>query len=118
MDVQAVVLDFDGVIADTEPIHFGAFRQVLAGAGYALTLEDYTDRYLGFDDDGAFRAVASDQGRPLTLEDVLPMKQICFWGGSAPASVHQPGRVWELSQTDPVFLHIIRSRNLACPYGT
>ena len=59
-----------------------------------------------------------DQGRPLTLEDVLPMKQICFGGGSAPASVHQPGRVWELSQTDPVFLHIIRSRNLACPYGT
>ena len=73
MDVQAVVLDFDGVIADTEPIHFGAFRQVLAGAGYALTLEDYTDRYLGFDDDGAFRAVASDQGRPLTDERVAEL---------------------------------------------
>lgn len=65
MNVQALVLDFDGVIADTEPLHFRAFQQVLAEAGYKLTLEDYTGRYLGFDDAGAFRAVAGDQGRPL-----------------------------------------------------
>jgi len=65
MDVQALVLDFDGVIADTEPIHFRAFQAVLAEAGYALGAEDYVARYLGFDDAAAFGAVAADQGHPL-----------------------------------------------------
>jgi len=73
MNVQALVLDFDGVIADTEPLHFRAFQTVLAGAGYALTPEDYAARYLGFDDACAFRAVASDQGRPLGDERVAAL---------------------------------------------
>ncbi len=73
MNVQALVLDFDGVIADTEPLHFRAFQTILAGAGYALTAEDYAQRYLGFDDTGAFRAVASDQGRPLDDERVAAL---------------------------------------------
>ena len=73
MTVQALVLDFDGVIADTEPIHFRAFQAVLADAGYTLTAEAYAARYLGFDDEGAFRAVAGDQGRPLTGERVAEL---------------------------------------------
>lgn len=66
MKVKALVLDFDGVIADTEPCHFRAFQQVLAGVGLTLSPEDYSARYLGFDDEGAFRAVWNDQGRSLT----------------------------------------------------
>jgi HAD superfamily hydrolase (TIGR01509 family) len=60
MMLRAIVFDFDGVLADSEPTHFVAFRDVLAGAGIALTKAAYYGRYLGFDDLGVFRAVAAD----------------------------------------------------------
>ena len=64
--LQAIVFDFDGVIANSEPLHMRAFQDVLGEEGYALTQRDYYDSYLGYDDVGVFAAVASDQGRPLS----------------------------------------------------
>ena len=61
--LRAIVFDFDGVIANSEPLHFRAFRDVLAARGVTLTEADYYARYLGFDDLGAFRAIARDQDR-------------------------------------------------------
>jgi HAD superfamily hydrolase (TIGR01509 family) len=61
--LRAIVFDFDGVIANSEPLHFRAFRDVLASRGVELTEPDYYTRYLGFDDLGAFRAIAKDRGR-------------------------------------------------------
>ena len=52
------MFDFDGVIANSEPLHFQAFRHVLHEIGIALPEDDYYTRYLGFDDVGVFRAVA------------------------------------------------------------
>jgi HAD superfamily hydrolase (TIGR01509 family) len=63
MQLSAVVFDFDGVIADSEPLHFEAFRLVLAREGVTLTKADYYARYLGYDDAGAFRAVLGDHGQ-------------------------------------------------------
>jgi len=62
--LDAVIFDFDGVIANSEPLHYQAFADTLDGAGFSLTREDYYARYLGYDDVGAFDAVARDQGRP------------------------------------------------------
>lgn len=61
--VRAVVFDFDGVIADSEPLHFLAFRDVLAGERVTLTEAEYYERYLGFNDERAFEAIAADRGR-------------------------------------------------------
>ena len=58
MSLRAIVLDFDGVIANSEPLHFQAFRDVLAEEGVTLTEGDYYARYLGFDDVAAFQAIA------------------------------------------------------------
>src|SRR5437763_10481514 len=58
--IRAVVFDFDGVLANSEPLHFRAFREVLAADGLTLTEQAYYDRYLGYDDVGAFRAMAAD----------------------------------------------------------
>jgi beta-phosphoglucomutase len=60
MRIQAVVFDFDGVLADSEPIHFRVYRELLAPSGVTLTKEAYCERYLGFDDEGAFRQMAAD----------------------------------------------------------
>lgn len=61
----AVVLDFDGVVANSEPLHLAAFQQVLAEVGIALSAQDYYDRYLGYTDAEVIDAVAADWG--LTL---------------------------------------------------
>ena len=62
MILRGVVFDFDGVIADSEPLHFQGFREVLAEEGVELPRADYYERYLGFDDAGAFAAMAGDRG--------------------------------------------------------
>ena len=59
--IRAVVFDFDGVIANSEPLHFRAFRDVVREQGAELLERDYYSRYLGFDDVGAFKAIAADQ---------------------------------------------------------
>ena len=48
--LHAIVFDFDGVLADSEPLHFEVFRQVLAEIGITLTPEAYYEKYLGYDD--------------------------------------------------------------------
>jgi beta-phosphoglucomutase-like phosphatase (HAD superfamily) len=60
--VKAVVFDFDGVIANSEPLHFRAYRDVLADVDVMLPESEYYERYLGYDDRGAFRAIAADRG--------------------------------------------------------
>ena len=68
--LQAIIFDFDGVIADSEPLHLRAYQQVLQTEGIELTREDYYARYLGFDDSGLFRALAKDRGISITDEKV------------------------------------------------
>jgi HAD superfamily hydrolase (TIGR01509 family) len=71
--LRAIVFDFDGVIANSEPLHFRAFRDVLARSGVTLTETDYYSRYLGFDDVGVFRTVGAELGKPWTIRDVAAM---------------------------------------------
>ena len=57
--IRAVVFDFDGVIANTEPLHFRALRDVLAREAVVLTEADYYGRYSGTTTSGR-----SAQSRP------------------------------------------------------
>jgi beta-phosphoglucomutase len=62
--LQAIVLDFDGVIANSEPLHLRAFQEVLAAGGHSLSAQEYYTRYVGLDDAGMFAAFAADHGLP------------------------------------------------------
>src|SRR5512146_687004 len=62
---EAVIFDFDGVIVDTEPLHYNAFRRVLEPLGISFTWKAYVDIYLGFDDRDAFREAFRTHGRAL-----------------------------------------------------
>ena len=48
--LQAIIFDFDGVIANSEPLHLQAFQQALAEEGIELTGREYYARYLGYPD--------------------------------------------------------------------
>ncbi len=86
--LDAVIFDFDGVIANSEPLHFEAFGRTLADEGFSLTRDDYYARYLGFDDVGAFDAVSRDAGRPLTAETIRAM--VATKGGHMQSLMHGP----------------------------
>jgi len=75
--LRAIVFDFDGVIANSEPLHLRAYREVLDDVGVTLTDRDYYERYLGFDDERAFKAIGADRGRtwtPAELERLIAAK--------------------------------------------
>lgn len=61
--LRAIIFDFDGVIADTEPCHLRAFQRVLSGEGIDLTERDYYRTYLGMDDRECFRSILARHGR-------------------------------------------------------
>lgn len=61
-----VLFDFDGVIVNSEPLHFQAFREVLAAEHIELSEDEYYTELIGFDDKGAFRHVFQSRGTPLS----------------------------------------------------
>jgi beta-phosphoglucomutase len=70
MSIRAIVFDFDGVLADSEPLHLRVYQELLEPAGVRLTPEDYCARYLGFDDEGAFQQIAIDNKLMLGDEEI------------------------------------------------
>jgi HAD superfamily hydrolase (TIGR01509 family) len=62
--LRAIIFDFDGVVADNEPIHCLMFQRVLGELGIFLSKEEYYADYLGYDDKGCFAAVLHARGRP------------------------------------------------------
>lgn len=70
--LRAIIFDCDGVIADTEPLHFAALQRVLAEEGITLTEEDYISHYLAFDDRGCFGKAFSNSAT-LTTEKLAEL---------------------------------------------
>ncbi len=67
----AVLFDFDGVIVNSEPLHFYAFHTVLKDEGVELTEEQYYRELIGFDDRGAFKHILADGKALAEPKDLL-----------------------------------------------
>jgi HAD superfamily hydrolase (TIGR01509 family) len=79
--LRAVIFDFDGVITDSEILHYRAFNEVLARYGAELTKQDYYRTYLGLTDVDCYRLLI-EQGRlktdPDEIEDLVLQKNKVF----------------------------------------
>ena len=60
--LKAIVFDFDGVIADSEPLHYRAFRCAAESLGITLDYDDYVDQLIGYDDRDALRVLLARTG--------------------------------------------------------
>src|SRR5579872_5054734 len=69
----AVLFDFDGVLVNSEPLHFQAFHEVLAAEHIDLTEQEYYRDLIGFDDKGAFRHVYQVRQLPLSSKTLLSL---------------------------------------------
>jgi beta-phosphoglucomutase len=70
MPLRAAVFDFDGVIVDSEPLHYRALRDALLASGVSITREEYWAHLLASDDRGAIRLAFERRGEPLDPERV------------------------------------------------
>ncbi|HKW85958.1 MAG TPA: HAD family phosphatase [Nitrospiraceae bacterium] len=75
--LRAVIFDFDGVVADNEPVHYAMFQHVLGELGIFFSKEEYYSTYIGYDDKGCFAAVLATYGQPApkaTIDDLVARK--------------------------------------------
>ena len=61
--LRVIIFDFDGIIADAEPLHLEAFREVLRQDGIDISEKQYYDRYLALDDRTFFIEILKDSDR-------------------------------------------------------
>ena len=92
MSIRAIVFDFDGVLANSEPLHFQALRELLAGRGIALDESDYYARYVGYDDVGVFELLGEEHGWTMGA-------------GTIPGLVEEKSRIFDalIASTDVLF---------------
>ena len=79
--LDAIVFDFDGVIVDSEPLHYQAFVLVGKSIGFTFSWEQYLATYIGFDDRDAFRVMLESAGRDAgdaQIADLCTRKQAAF----------------------------------------
>jgi beta-phosphoglucomutase len=60
--LKAVIFDFDGVIADSENLHFKAFEEIFRRYGFTLDRQTYWRELLGFTDLELFQEAAAKYG--------------------------------------------------------
>jgi len=53
--IDAVIFDFDGIIVDSERLHWAAFNKVLEPLGKTISWVEYIETFIGFDDRDTFR---------------------------------------------------------------
>ena len=68
--LNAVLFDFDGIIVDSEPMHYRAFLSVLEPLGNGFSWEEYCASYIGFDDRDAFREAFKSKGEKISSRDI------------------------------------------------
>ncbi len=94
--LKAVLFDCDGVIADSEHLHFSLFQRVLSGIGVPLSQKDYLEKYLAMDDKGCFRAVLAAHGRSPSggeIQALIETKSVLYKKTAAENLVILPGVV-------------------------
>jgi len=81
MALRSIIFDCDGVLVDSEPLHYSAFKKSLGKEGEIMTEELYKERFLALDDRGCFARFYADQGmtlEPEKLQQLLDRKSAIF----------------------------------------
>ena len=88
--IQALIFDFNGVLADDDPIHKEAFRKVAEEEGLSFTDDDYIEKYLPLNDRDCFQILYSENRKPLDpiqLRGLIERKGACYFQMIAKKSV-------------------------------
>lgn len=67
---EAVLFDFDGVLADTEPLHFESWREALAPIGVSLDWDFYRTQGIGVSDQALLAMLAERAQPPRSVQEL------------------------------------------------
>lgn len=68
--IKAILMDFNGVIINDEPIQHAAYKEIFAADGIDVTDEMYYSR-LGMDDKTFVASILEEAGKPADMDQVL-----------------------------------------------
>ena len=71
--MRAVVFDFDGVLVDSEPLHFRALKETLRLERIEIDEDEYYSTYLAYDDREAIRVALEQHAVPRDREQIQLM---------------------------------------------
>jgi beta-phosphoglucomutase len=98
---DAILFDFDGVLVDTEPVHFACWREVLLPFGIELDWQTYHAHFIGISDLAMLDALARLKHPPLDVNLLwaeYPRKRALFRermaGGAAVSAEVRELLVW------------------------
>ncbi len=80
--IRALIFDFNGVLADDDPIHMQALRDVAQEEGLSFTDEEYLDQYLPLNDWDCFKTLFAKYSRPLPftkLDELIRRKSVYYF---------------------------------------
>jgi beta-phosphoglucomutase len=78
---EAILFDFDGVLVDSEPVHFECWQEILQTFDMHLDWETYRTHGIGVPDRDFMSMVCQHAGRPLEVDRLLaeyPRKKELF----------------------------------------
>jgi beta-phosphoglucomutase len=69
---EAILFDFDGVLVDSEPVHFECWREILEPFGIPLEWKTYSEHCIGISDRAMLASLCEQKNPPLDIEILLP----------------------------------------------
>ena len=79
--IRTILFDLDGTLAETEPLHYAAFTEILRPEGIELSREEYFTRLIGFNDHDCFETVLKENGKDASaahIEELIARKAISY----------------------------------------
>ncbi len=70
--LKAILFDFDGVLADTEPLHWRCWSDTLAPLGVSISWENYQAHCVGISDREFLEQLGRISTPPRTLDELWP----------------------------------------------
>jgi len=68
--LKAVIFDFDGVLVDSEMLHYQAFDNIFRPLGAQISVREYYDRFVGMTDEELFRLLDKEKNLHLSEQQL------------------------------------------------
>ena len=98
---EAILFDFDGVLVDSEPLHYECWCEIVAPRGLILTWENYAANCIGVSDRAMIETLCRVTGRPEAFDSIwaqYPAKKALFRRRAVEA-VPMPASTREMFET-------------------
>lgn len=92
-EFEAILFDFDGVLLDSEPVHWACWAEVLAPLGITVEWEYYRQHGIGVDDREMLRVLAARSDPPRQWDELwaqYPAKKKLFQARMARSPAFDP----------------------------